>query len=376
VLLGPPKLHSSSLSTKPSNPSDAFMVANFNRATLTPKPITRVLLKTTRQLSYLQWYNNGSTAPWALSNTWVEIIRIGRALGITIQHTFREGNVPLISSKEGSALHSFLWLNQNHPKTLACNVKWFAEFCYLKDLPMIHARLLLEGPEIEPLFTAMLEKDNLRRMRLRNEKKWLSYKGRIFKHRKPKDRSKCLIPREERISSEMKKVETEREKARELRKEKTVSMAIKAVERYNHDLDYRFLHDTISELFTELLVSDLQLLKTGELRKISLASKWCPSLNSSFDRSTLLCESIARRVFPRNSYPEYEGIEEDHYAYRVRDRLRKQVLVQLRQALKLPEIYMSSNKWDSLPYNRVASVAIRTYKEFFKKHDLNNTLRE
>ncbi|GFP98585.1 uncharacterized protein l728 [Phtheirospermum japonicum] len=58
---------------------------------------------------------------------------------------------------------------------------------------------------------------------------------------------------------------------------------------------------------------------------------------ASFDQITLMCEPIARKVFPREEYPEYEGVEEAHYAYRVRDRLRKQVLVPLRKTLELPE---------------------------------------
>ncbi|KAK1552548.1 hypothetical protein Q3G72_019072 [Acer saccharum] len=68
-------------------------------------------------------------------------------------------------------------------------------------------------------------------------------------------------------------------------------------------------------------------------------------------------------------YPEYEGIEEAHYAYRVRDRLRKQVLVPLRKVLELPEVYIGANRWDSIPYNRVASVAMSLYKNKFLKHD-------
>ena len=84
---------------------------------------------------------------------------------------------------------------------------------------------------------------------------------------------------------------------------------------------------------------------------------------------TLICEGIARRVFPRDCDPEYEKLEEAHYVYRVRDRLRKQVLVALHKALELPEVYMSANKWESLPYNRVASVAMKTYKELFLNHD-------
>lgn len=90
-------------------------------------------------------------------------------------------------------------------------------------------------------------------------------------------------------------------------------------------------------------------------KKITLAAKWCPSLHSSFDRATLLCEAIARRVFPRESYPEYEGIEEAPYEYKVKDRLRKEVLVPLRKELQLPGVYMGANQWGAIPYNRVAS---------------------
>ena len=60
--------------------------------------------------------------------------------------------------------------------------------------------------------------------------------------------------------------------------------------------------------------------------------------------------------------PEYEGIEDAHYAYRVRDHLLKEVLVPLRKVLKIPEIYMSSNQWNVLPYSRVPSIAMKNYK--------------
>ncbi|KAH0764581.1 hypothetical protein KY285_000452 [Solanum tuberosum] len=55
---------------------------------------------------------------------------------------------------------------------------------------------------------------------------------------------------------------------------------------------------------------------------------------------------------PRELCPEYEGIEDAHYAYRVWDRLRKQVLVPLRAALELPEVYIGRKDWGSIPYNR------------------------
>ncbi|KAF9607264.1 hypothetical protein IFM89_033471 [Coptis chinensis] len=146
-------------------------------------------------------------------------------------------------------------------------------------------------------------------------------------------------------------------------------MAEKALARYTNDPNYQFLHDQISALFAELLSSDIKCLKSEKYGKVSLAAKWCPSLDSSYDQSTLICESIAKKVFPRDSDPEYEGIVESHYAFKVRNRLRKQVLVPLRQALELPEIYMAANKWNCLPYKRVASVVMKIYKGLFMEHD-------
>lgn len=61
--------------------------------------------------------------------------------------------------------------------------------------------------------------------------------------------------------------------------------------------------------------------------------------------------------------------------YRVRDRLRKQVLVPLHEALKLPEVYMSAKNWNSISYNRVASVAMKTYTDISLHRD-NQRFRE
>jgi hypothetical protein len=85
-------------------------------------------------------------------------------------------------------------------------------------------------------------------------------------------------------------------------------------------------------MFAEMLKSDVGHLRAGETAKIGLAAKWFPSLRSSYDRATLLCEAIARRIFPRESSQEYFNISDKHYAYRVRDRLRREVLVPLRKA--------------------------------------------
>ncbi|KAK4856640.1 hypothetical protein QYF36_019595 [Acer negundo] len=160
-----------------------------------------------------------------------------------------------------------------------------------------------------------------------------------------------------------------KEEARVLRKAREAVQARKALEKYKSDSNYRLFYDSVCDVFADVLKSDMEFLKANELSKISLAAKWCPSIDSSYDKASLICEGIARRIFPRESDKEYEKLEEAHYVYRVRDRLRKQVLVPLHKALQLPEVFMSANEWNALPYGRVPSVAMKNYKNLFEKHD-------
>ncbi|GAB2262530.1 hypothetical protein Droror1_Dr00003527 [Drosera rotundifolia] len=74
-------------------------------------------------------------------------------------------------------------------------------------------------------------------------------------------------------------------------------------------------------------------------------------------------------MFPRESDPKYETMEEAHYTYSIRNRLRKEVLVPLRKALELPEVYIGTGQWNAIPYNRVALLAMKRYKELFLKRD-------
>ncbi|XP_058777417.1 uncharacterized protein LOC131651744 [Vicia villosa] len=262
-----------------------------------------------------------------------------------------------------------LWFHQHHPKTLASNVPSLADFGYFKDLPEILYRLL-EGSQIRKI-----RKEEWTQ-RKRGSKNKRSSTSAPFGERKTKKKqtkknddnkgwkgtAKDSVMTEEVAA----RAKAEKETAHSLKEEKKIALAKKLVERYNRDSNFRSLHDAISDHFADCLKKDLEFLKSGSSTKISLAAKWCPSVDSSFDRSTLLCESIAKRIFPRE---EYEGVEEAHYAYRVRDRLRKDVLVPLRKVLELPEVFIGANQWNLLPYNRVASVAMKFYKEKFLKHD-------
>ncbi|PQQ15522.1 uncharacterized protein Pyn_28915 [Prunus yedoensis var. nudiflora] len=87
----------------------------------------------------------------------------------------------------------------------------------------------------------------------------------------------------------------------------------KVVERYVGDPNYQFLHDRVSDLFAEKLKSDIEKLKKQDIHEISSTPYFCPSLDYYMERATLLCESVARKIFPRESSPEYRVVSEAHY---------------------------------------------------------------
>ncbi|KAI9169383.1 hypothetical protein LWI28_011529 [Acer negundo] len=249
---------------------------------------------------------------------------------------------------------------------LVCNLRVAPESQTRKDLLEILYRLL-EGSNVRKIEKAELAKRG-------RQRPWSPYRPR-GRQRIPKEKrievaeKRKSVPRETRIAAAEKRNQEIQEKASELRKEKRMAMARKVLERYSTDPNFKLLYERVSDYFADCLKNDMNLYESGKSSRVSFAAKWCPSLDSSYDRATLICESIAKKVFPREIYPEYEEIEEDHYAYRVRSRLRKQVMVPLRKVLELPELYMAANKWNFLPYNRVPSVAMKIYKDKFLKHD-------
>ncbi|KAK1286055.1 hypothetical protein QJS10_CPB20g00932 [Acorus calamus] len=281
------------------------------------------------------------------------------------------------SDKEGF-YSAALWLHDHHPKTLSLNIGPIAGFGYFKDFPEILHRIL-NGADVREVQRSQNPHRRRRSVRLipRRLKKLKLGK----KSPKPIRLGDFIVETVEKAKAEAEVKKSEkRDRAEAARREKKASAAAarmekrgsaakKAIERYERDPDYRLLHDLVCEFFAASLVADLERLKSGKFYEIGLAAKWCPSLDSSYDRSTILCEGIATRVFPLDSAPEYADMEEAHYVYKVRDRLRREVLVPLREKLELPEVYMTANRWGSLPYNRVASVAMKKYKYLFKKHD-------
>ncbi|KAK9748882.1 hypothetical protein RND81_02G087800 [Saponaria officinalis] len=368
-LLGPPQLQTQT-QTQTQNPSSSdpfidLMVSNFNTPP-SPSPPPQMGFTENNSATFLQTGNPCldlffQVVPDTPSDSLIN--RVESAWSHDPLTTLKlicnlRGVRGTGKSDKNGFYTAALWLHKNHPKTLACNLPSFAEFGYFKDFPEILFRVLgLTRPQ------KMVKRGKSNPGR--------RGKGPFSMKKNGTKNVKSLTEkmREVRVKESFHMQEIEKVSASELRKNKKNDLAKVAVERYARDPDYRFLHDRVSDLFSGRLRSDIECLGSGNLNKISLAAKWCPSLDSSFDRATLLCEAIARKIFPREECKEYDGIEEAHYVYRVRDRLRKDVLVPLRKALELPEVFMAARRWNELPYNRVASVAMKTYKELFIKHD-------
>ncbi|XP_066373857.1 uncharacterized protein [Miscanthus floridulus] len=232
-----------------------------------------------------------------------------------------------------------LWMHECHPVTLALNAPSIVELGYLKVLPEI-------------LYRIVKGVDTTRRP---GKKAEVRVTGAAMGFRR--------LGKEE-CATEFKELE------RKIERRWRAEAAARAVDMYRRDPNYRLLHDCTADMFADLIASDMQKLEDGKLNEISLAGKWCPSLNCRHDRSTLLSEAIARRLFPKGSEPDLpEEMPDEHYAYQVRNRLRK-ALVPLSRALELPEVFITAQAWGDAVYSRVASMAMRRYRKLFLKHEI------
>lgn len=261
---------------------------------------------------------------------------------------------------------SALWLHARHPRTLALNAAHLADFGYLKDLPELLHRIVHGGVSTRTPGKKARPSTKCSRGRGR---------GRVcFGNRTRCSRAERAATRvgstEERVAASLERDRGLAAAAVVARRTRRAEAAARAVEMYSNDPAYRFLHDRTADLFAGLIAEDMRKLAAGKVREFSLAAKWCPSLDSSYDHSTLICEAVARRLFPKGSAPELAAdLADEHYAYRARERLRRVALVPLRRALKLPEVFISARAWESVRYTRVASVAMKNYTDLFLKHD-------
>eukprot|EP01024_Parvocaulis_polyphysoides_P006943 TRINITY_DN1205_c0_g1_i4.p1 TRINITY_DN1205_c0_g1~~TRINITY_DN1205_c0_g1_i4.p1 ORF type:complete len:863 (-),score=138.81 TRINITY_DN1205_c0_g1_i4:162-2750(-) len=257
-----------------------------------------------------------------------------------------------------SFYHSLYWLYKNHPATLLHNLHIVEKAVYFKALIELLAYIVEQ--EKNGLY---LRRQNAIEQKIKAggkiaTKVWIGKKG-----KGKKQKLHGTTPTSETTPQ----FKTEVSKRLDFPKEQWEHQILRVVKKYDSDAVFRTAHNLICQIFVEYLKKDLDNYNQGKI-SCSLAAKWVPNLNSGYEYRTLLCEGIARRLFPK-SLPEYVDLDEQFYSYRVRDRLRKEVLVPLRKHLKVPEIFMSQNQWSDLDYTRVPSVCMRLRKNQFLKHD-------
>ena len=148
-----------------------------------------------------------------------------------------------------------------------------------------------------------------------------------------------------------------------------------ARERIQKDMKYRVFHLKIAQLFAVRLEEDRKLLMEGgeQLRKISLAGKWSPSLKHHADRYSLISTSIALELVKlRKDESVCQEILSKFppvAACLSRKILNKEYNIPLRAAQCVPEINMHPDKWALIDYKRVSSKCMLKNKRLFFNHD-------
>ena len=238
-------------------------------------------------------------------------------------------------------LYCLSWLRHNHFRTLLCNLEHVAEVGYWKDLLDLLVLEVMSGKSYEEYCQA--EKKRARFVRQWAEKK----KATKLNLDEPKPKVNAY-----QIS-----------KGAKIDKEK---VAKAARDMFATDEKYRMLHIRVASLFAEALKKDLSAMK--EEKGVSLASKWAPTAAKHHDKYTLIVSSISQLLFPHDTLQK-EGRSYAQYVSIARDLYRKIYLTPLRQYSKVAEKYMSENRWNEIPFERVPSKCMKRNKKLFTEKD-------
>lgn len=108
------------------------------------------------------------------------------------------------------------------------------------------------------------------------------------------------------------------------------------------------VENKVYDMFAKMLLSDKQ--RYLENKSISLCAKWAPSENCEYDKKFKAAHKIAQKM----------GITMKTY--------RREYLSVLRTYCNTTEVWMCSNKWDEIPYEKVASRCMLQNRKVFMKH--------
>ncbi|KAF9276569.1 hypothetical protein BGZ88_001640 [Linnemannia elongata] len=259
------------------------------------------------------------------------------------------------------------FLRQEHPRTLLFNLRYIPDHGYWKDLLnwlVFEVRqdrtdfLLTTRPAKPKKAPRPTITPKPRRHRIQNAGKVQGeVKVPTTKVTKTsEDRKRAIEAAEERNRQHS-------AKAKEERLAKIETRLGCARDAFKKNEFYRVLHLEVARLFANALVRDKARLKKGQ--SVSLAAKWCPSLNQFHDNQTLIASTIAQILYPT----KLTGEDHATYVNRVRQLYRQEYYVPLRKATPVLETFMTSDRWNEIIYNRVPAVAMKNNKERFEAHD-------
>ncbi|KAI9684138.1 MAG: hypothetical protein M1829_003408 [Trizodia sp. TS-e1964] len=178
----------------------------------------------------------------------------------------------------------------------------------------------------------------------------------------------------------VKTAEERRASAKKSKHEKEAQRHELFLERFN-DTSYAALHNAIARIFANQLRKDLTLIqsKSPDLRRLSLAGKWAPSLEGFHDQHTFIASSIAELLYPPPNFPDtpQDGTIAARTAYlkKARAKYQQATLSTLRKALSVVEGTISSHLHPfpspehPLNYSTVPSVAMNNYMSLFASKD-------
>ncbi|KAG8809243.1 hypothetical protein FRC17_003541, partial [Serendipita sp. 399] len=147
---------------------------------------------------------------------------------------------------------------------------------------------------------------------------------------------------------------------------------------------FRALYIAVARLFADALETDIDILKriadkqTPDSERIDLsfqfsfAAKYAPSLSKAHDRRTNIASAIAELLWERGVLPipyQQASAPSLEKAHDLREAYIRWAVSPIRRFQQIPEIFMSSNRWNELPYNLVASKCMQNNKGHFQTHD-------
>ncbi|MCJ1309646.1 hypothetical protein MMC25_003306 [Agyrium rufum] len=147
------------------------------------------------------------------------------------------------------------------------------------------------------------------------------------------------------------------------------------IKAFIEDHFYHVLHMTIVRLYAVQLKKDMKLLQSGtraDLKEISLAAKWVPSLQGFHNKHTFIASTIAELLYPPSQEAKSDVLDpaaREQYLKVARESYRRLTLSPLRKALDIVERDNTTQAYSNIKYNQVASIAMDNYKELFVKND-------